>query len=177
MSTPSPSNPPSPPTRESSSSVKLLQFALTLYPARHKPADLPALDGDELDFPPSADTELRGGLIVHEYTGTSHTHREPSFCPYKEYRLEHYPPGPTVRSKSGQLLTTPFDSKCDSLYRHQALLEESVGDGPLIGDVQPLASLRAEYRDNKYKNFVTQIEWLESQGFVSIRRAKGERLP
>jgi hypothetical protein len=114
---------------------------------------------------------------VHEHTGTLHIHRGPSFCLYQGYRLEHHPPGSIVRSQSGQLSTAPSDSKCDLLYPRQALPEESVGEGPLIGDVQPLASLRAEYRDNKYKNFVKQIRWLESQGFVSICRAKGGRLP
>ncbi|KAF5375566.1 hypothetical protein D9615_009177 [Tricholomella constricta] len=53
------------------------------------------------------------------------------------------------------------------------LFNESVPDRPLIDEIAPIAELRAEY-ENGSPSFVQQINWLEGQGFHSIRRTRGD---
>ncbi|CDO70422.1 hypothetical protein BN946_scf184999.g63 [Trametes cinnabarina] len=53
------------------------------------------------------------------------------------------------------------------------------GDGlpmetrPLIGALEPMATLRAEY-ENGSQSFVKQIDWLMDQGWIGIRRTRGD---
>ncbi|KAH9916247.1 cysteine proteinase, partial [Epithele typhae] len=44
---------------------------------------------------------------------------------------------------------------------------------PLIAPLAPMATLRAEY-ENGSQGFVKQIDWLMSQGWVGIRRTRGD---
>lgn len=53
------------------------------------------------------------------------------------------------------------------------LFNESVPDRPLIDEIAPISELRAEY-ENGSPSFVQQINWLEEQGFHSIRRTRGD---
>ncbi|KAI0830110.1 cysteine proteinase [Trametes gibbosa] len=46
-------------------------------------------------------------------------------------------------------------------------------DRPLISELLPMASLRAEY-ENGSQIFVKQIDWLMNQGWAGIRRTRGD---
>jgi len=57
-------------------------------------------------------------------------------------------------------------------HRMQNLLDDAVQDRPLIGPLTSMSALRAEYGGSK--SFLDQIDYLISQGYVSIRRARGD---
>ena len=54
----------------------------------------------------------------------------------------------------------------------QDLLEDSVPSRPLIDEIAPMSVLRAEY-ENGAPSFVQQIDYLNAQGYQTIRRTKG----
>lgn len=54
------------------------------------------------------------------------------------------------------------------------MIVDSVDSRPLIDEISPMTELRKEY-ENGSTSFVAQIDWLTSQGFDSIRRARGMR--
>ncbi|KAF9649555.1 cysteine proteinase [Thelephora ganbajun] len=56
---------------------------------------------------------------------------------------------------------------------NQNLLDDAVPDQPLIGPLTSMSTLRAEYKEGS-RSFVDQIDYLISQGYVSIRRARGD---
>ena len=55
----------------------------------------------------------------------------------------------------------------------QNLLDDAVPDRPLIGPLTSMSALRGEYQGGS-RSFVDQIDFLISQGYVSIRRARGD---
>jgi len=55
----------------------------------------------------------------------------------------------------------------------QNLLDDAVPDRPLIGPLTSMSALRTEYEGGS-KSFVDQIDYLISQEYVSIRRARGD---
>ncbi|PFH46504.1 hypothetical protein AMATHDRAFT_154758, partial [Amanita thiersii Skay4041] len=56
---------------------------------------------------------------------------------------------------------------------NQNALNELVPQRPLIEDVEPISSLRAEYESGSAV-FLKQIDWLDNQGFHRFRRARGD---
>ncbi|OBZ74856.1 Ubiquitin thioesterase otubain-like protein [Grifola frondosa] len=56
---------------------------------------------------------------------------------------------------------------------NQGLFDETVPERPLIAPLAPMQSLRAEYEGGSVV-FVKQIDWLIKNGFIGIRRAKGD---
>ena len=52
-------------------------------------------------------------------------------------------------------------------------MDDAVPDRPLIAPLTSLDGLRSEY-ENGNPVFVQQIDWLVEQGFVGIRRARGD---
>ncbi|KAI0668900.1 peptidase C65 Otubain-domain-containing protein [Trametes maxima] len=48
-----------------------------------------------------------------------------------------------------------------------------VEDRPLISSLTPMSTLRAEY-ENGSQTFVKQIDWLTAQGWIGIRRTRGD---
>jgi ubiquitin thioesterase protein OTUB1 len=52
------------------------------------------------------------------------------------------------------------------------MIIDSVDVRPLIDEISPMTDLRKEY-ENGSASFVAQIDWLISQGFDSVRRARG----
>ncbi|KAI0651332.1 cysteine proteinase [Trametes meyenii] len=50
-----------------------------------------------------------------------------------------------------------------------------VEDRPLISPLAPMSTLRAEY-ENGSQTFVKQIDWLTAQGWIGIRRTRGDAL-
>lgn len=57
--------------------------------------------------------------------------------------------------------------------KNQKLLDESVPDVPLISELAPLATLRAEYEKGS-ASYVSQIDWLIDQGYTGLRRSRGD---
>ena len=55
----------------------------------------------------------------------------------------------------------------------QTLLDDAVPNIPLIGPLALMSALRAEYEGGS-RSFVDQIDYLISQGYVSVRRARGD---
>jgi len=56
---------------------------------------------------------------------------------------------------------------------NQNLLDDAVPDRPLIGPLTSMSTLRAEYEGGS-RSFIDQIDYLILQGYVSIRRARGD---
>ncbi|KAG7447231.1 cysteine proteinase [Guyanagaster necrorhizus] len=57
---------------------------------------------------------------------------------------------------------------------NQSLLDEATGvTRPLIDEIAPISTLRAEY-ENGSPAFVRQIDWLTTKGYHYIRRTKGD---
>ena len=52
------------------------------------------------------------------------------------------------------------------------VIDDSADARPLIDQIGPMTDLRKEY-ENGSASFVAQIDWLISQGFDGIRRARG----
>lgn len=93
-------------------------------------------------------------------------------------------PSPTIRSQSGlwrphttaDLPSPPVSCRSSLifiLHRPQTLMDDAVPDRPLIGPLTSMSALRAEYEGGS-RSFVDQIDDLISQGYVSIRRARGD---
>lgn len=55
----------------------------------------------------------------------------------------------------------------------QNMLDESASKRPLISDSMPISALREEY-ENGSGSFVKQIDYLRSQGFIGVRRTRGD---
>jgi len=56
---------------------------------------------------------------------------------------------------------------------NQNLLDDAIPDRPLIGPLSSMSTLRAEYEGGS-RSFVDQINYLTSQGYASVRRARGD---
>ncbi|KAF9784665.1 cysteine proteinase [Thelephora terrestris] len=56
---------------------------------------------------------------------------------------------------------------------NQNLLEDAVPNIPLIGPLSSISTLRAEYEEGS-RSFVNQVDYLASQGYLSVRRARGD---
>ena len=52
-------------------------------------------------------------------------------------------------------------------------MDDAIPDRPLIAPLASMAVLRAEY-ENGNPTFVKQIDWLVEQGYVGIRRTRGD---
>ena len=58
----------------------------------------------------------------------------------------------------------------------QAVLDNAIPDRPLIAPLVPMRVLREEYEHGN-QTFVQQIDWLVEQGYLGIRRARGDGRP
>lgn len=58
-------------------------------------------------------------------------------------------------------------------YGLQNMLDETASVRPYISQSQPISVLRSEY-ENGSGSFVKQIDYLQSNGFTSVRRTRGD---
>ncbi|KAJ3557485.1 hypothetical protein NM688_g1448 [Phlebia brevispora] len=100
---------------------------------------------------------------------------DPPFESWKEVtedsdRQAEDPPDYTIMGDNGELSQL---APAALFELNQAALDDSVPNRPLVAPLVPMAALREEY-ENGNEIFVKQIDWLVEQGYIGIRRTRGD---
>jgi hypothetical protein len=101
---------------------------------------------------------------------------DPRYLPTDSSSTVRSQPGPWRSHITADLSSSPvppWRSLIFIFHRVQNLLDDAVPDLPLIGPLSSLSALRTEYEGGS-RSFVNQIDFLISQGYVSVRRARGD---
>jgi len=119
-------------------------------PPRLRSASLPDLDDEPAHWKPSSGMQGE--------SSNSNSGNEPL-------------PGWVITEPQGDLTPTTLFEGPSLQYSDE---NQPPDDGrPLISPLQPMSVLRQEY-ENGNQVFIQQIDWLQSQGYIGLRRAKGD---
>ncbi|KAG2006056.1 hypothetical protein CC2G_002404 [Coprinopsis cinerea AmutBmut pab1-1] len=131
-----------------------------------------ALDG--LSFHSTQASPVKEGLLLVPEPPPRNSNRRRS---KRKTEMTQITPEQAQEQQQPQDQTTQAQLKelstAEMYDKNQQLFNESIPDVPLVSELAPMATLRAEY-ENGSASFVSQIDWLVGQGYTGIRRARGD---